>query len=81
MIIYPFFTVINYTGWCYAENVKKCKTIKQFTDENMHALNDYLIGFNCTTFTSHTDVDECYSLFINEIIDAINFYCPLKKVN
>ena len=47
----------------------------------MQALNNYLIRFDWTTITSSTDVDECYSLFINEIIDAINFHCPLKKVH
>ena len=45
----------------------------------MQALNNYLIRFDWTTITSSTDVDECYSLFINEIIDPINFLRPLKK--
>ena len=78
MIIYQFL-VINYKGWCYAEDVYK-ETIRRFTDENMHALNDYLIVFDWTTITSSTDVDECSNLFINEIINAINFYCRIKKV-
>ena len=75
----PIFAVINYRGWISTENLKKYKTIRQFTDENMQALNNYLIRFDWTTITSSTDVDECYSLFINEIIDAINIHCPLKK--
>ena len=75
----PIFAVVNYRGWISTKNLKKYKTIRQFTDETMQALNNYLIRFDCTTITSSTDVDECYSLFINEIIDAINFHCPLKK--
>ena len=47
----------------------------------MQALSNYLIIFDWTTITSSTNVDECYSLFINEIIDAINFHCPFKKVH
>ena len=77
----PIFAVINYRGWISTENLNKYKTIRQFTDENMQALNNYLIRFDWTTIISSTDVDECYSLFINEIIDAINFHCPLKKVH
>ena len=77
----PIFAVINYRGWISTENLKKYKTIRQFTDENMQALSNYLIRFDWTTITSSTDVDECYSLFINEIIDAINFHCPFKKVH
>ena len=73
----PIFAVINYRGWISTENLKKYKTIRQFTDENMQALNNYLIRFDWTTITSSTDVDECYSLFI----DAINFHCPFKKVH
>ena len=73
----PIFAVTNYRGWISTENLKKYKTIRQFTDENMQALNNYLIRFDWTTITSSTDVDECYSLFI----DAINFHCPFKKVN
>ena len=69
----PIFAVVNYRDLSSAENLKKYKTIRQFTDENMQALNNYLIRFDCTTITSSTDVDECHSLFINEIIDAINF--------
>ena len=69
----PIFAVINYRGWSSTENLKKYKTIRQFTYENMQALNNYLNRFDWTTITSSTDVDECYSLFINEIIDAINF--------
>ena len=45
----------------------------------MQALNNYLITFDWTTITSSTGVDECCSLFINEIIDAINFHCPFQK--
>ena len=45
----------------------------------MQALNNYLIGFDWTTITSSTDADECHNLFINEIIDAINSYCPFKQ--
>ena len=56
----------------------KSKTISQFTDEYMHALNDYIIGFDWTTIISSTDVDECHNLF-DEIIDAINSYCPYTK--
>ena len=77
----PIFAVINYRGWISTENLKKYKTIRQFTDENMQALNNYLIRFDWTTITSCTDVDECYSLFINEIIDAINFQSFKKKVH
>ena len=47
----------------------------------MQALNKYLIRFDWTTIISSTDVDECHSLFINEIVDAINFHCPFKKVH
>ena len=77
----PIFAFINYRGWISNENLKKYKTIRQFTDENMQVFNNYLIRFDWTTITSSTDVDECYSLFINETIDAINFHCPLKKVH
>ena len=77
----PFFAVINYRGWISTENLKKYKTIRQFIDENMQALNNHLIRFYWTTITSSTDVDGCCSLFINEIIDAINFNCRLKKVH
>ena len=77
----PIFAVVNYRGWISTKNFKKYKTIRQFTDENMQALNNYLIRFDWTTITSSTDVDECYSLFINEITNAINFHCPLKKVH
>ena len=75
----PIFAVNNYRCWISTENLKKYNTIRQFTDENMQALNNYLIRFDWTTITSSTDVDECYSLFVNEIIDAIKYHCPLKK--
>ena len=47
----------------------------------MQALNNCLIRFDWTTITSSTGVDECHSLFINEIIRAINFHCPFKEVH
>ena len=77
----PIFAVIKYRGWFSTENLKKYKTIRQFTDENMQLLNNYLIRFDWTAITYSTDVDECHSLYINEIIDAINFHCPSKKVH
>ena len=63
----PIFAVINYRGWISTENIQKYKTSRQFTDENMQALNNYLIRFDWTTITSSTDVDECHSLFVNEM--------------
>ena len=47
----PIFIVINNKGWGYTEDVKKFKTIRQFTDENIH-LNACLIGFDWTSITS-----------------------------
>ena len=67
----PIFAVIYYRGWSSTESLIFLKTIRQFTDENIQALNSYLIRFDWTTMTSSTDVDECCSLFINEIIDAV----------